>query len=351
MSRSWQIGKVIGIPVRVHWSFAGLIVLVVALTAGSGVATVLAALGWLALLFASVVVHELAHSLVARRRGLAVHDIVLLPIGGVSEIPELTRTSDDELRIAVAGPAASVGLALVFGILGLTMGAALWPPTLVSGSILVRLAWMNLLLAGFNLVPALPMDGGRVLRAALAKRHGDLWATAVATRVAKILGAGMIVVGVFVDVWLILIGIFVLLGAQGESQVSRTRAVLGDRSVGDLTVPAPYTLPGTMPVGEVFRRYPPFPWAAIPVEGSDGYMGMVTHDALMAAPPEVPVGHIADAGIPLLDPRSPLFPAALTAFNLTGGPVLAVGTEGRVQGLIAAGDLQALMSRGVLATR
>ncbi|MHB8221166.1 MAG: site-2 protease family protein [Acidimicrobiales bacterium] len=340
-----------GIPIRVHWSFAGLIVLVVALTAGSGIATVLAALGWLVLLFASVVVHELAHGLVARRRGLVVLDIVLLPIGGVSEIPELTRSAEDELRIALAGPIASLGLALLFGIFGFVTGAALWPPTLVSGSILVRLAWMNLVLAGFNLVPALPMDGGRVLRAVLARHRGDLRATTAATLVAKVLGLGMIVIGVFVDVWLVLIGIFVLLGAQAESRASRTRATFGDHTVGDLTVPAPYTLPGAMPVGEVFRRYPPYPWPAIPVEGPGGYVGMITHASLMAAAPDEAVGHIADPSVPLLDPQSPLFPAAVAAFNLAGGPVLPVGTGGRVRGLIAAADMEAFLARGSLAAR
>ncbi len=352
MRHSWQIGKVHGIPIRVHWTFAGLIILVVALTAGSGGEDVLAALGWLVLLFGSVVVHELAHSLVARRRGLSVHDIVLLPIGGVSEIPELTRSSDDELRIAVAGPVASVGLALVFGVLGAATGAALWPPTLVTGSILIRLAWMNLLLGAFNLVPALPMDGGRVLRAFLARHHGEPWATTTATRLAKGLGMAMVVIGVFVDVWLVLIGVFVMIGAQGESQMSTVRAALGDRRVADLTVPIPYTLPEDLRVAEVFHRYPPYPWTAIPVEGASGYVGMVTHSSLMAASPDVLVGHIADQHVPLLDPRAPLFPTALTAFEQSRGfPVMPVGSHGRVRGLIAAHDVEALVARAPLATR
>jgi Zn-dependent protease len=334
----------------VHWSFAALVVLVVVLVGGAGMSTVLAALGWLALLFGSVVLHELGHSLVARRRGLAVHDIVLLPIGGVSEIPDLTRSSEDELAIAAAGPLTSAGLALVLGVLGALTGAALWPPSLLTGSILVRVAWMNVVLAGFNLLPALPMDGGRVLRAWLSRHHGDQWATAVAVRVATMLSAAMIVLGLFVDIWLVLIGIFVLLGAQGESRMSKLKGALGNWTVSDLAVRPPYAILDTVPIGEVFVRYPPFPGPSIPIEGPSGYVGMVSHDALMSAPPHALAGSVAEH-VPLLDPKAPLYPTALEAFNAARRNVLPVGSAGHVQGLITAADVEAFLQRAAPARR
>ena len=115
--------------------------------------------------------HELSHSFVARRRGFVVRDIVLLPIGGASEISGLPGAPPDELAIAIAGPLASVTLALALALIGYMTGAHLWPPTLFSGALLSRLMWVNFLLAGFNLLPAIPMDGGRVLRALLARKR------------------------------------------------------------------------------------------------------------------------------------------------------------------------------------
>jgi len=130
MRHAVQIAKVRGIPIQVHWTFALLVGFVLVVMAGSGIQTIEFALLWLVLLFISVIIHELARSLVARRRGIAVVDIALLPIGGISEIPEP--------------------------------------------------AWMNLVLAAFNMLPALPMDGGRVLRALLARHWGALPATRAA---------------------------------------------------------------------------------------------------------------------------------------------------------------------------
>jgi Zn-dependent protease len=347
MRNSLKIGRIAGIPIRVHWSFGALVVLVLAVTIGSGVATVLTALGWLVLLFASVVFHEFAHSFVARHRGIAVRDIVLLPIGGVSEIPDLARTPADELHIAIAGPLASAGLAVALGVGGLLGGAALWPPSLVTGSIVVRLAWVNLLLAGFNFLPALPMDGGRVLRAFLAERRGELPATMAAVKIAKVFGIGMIVVGVFVDIWLSLIGIFVLLGAQSEGRMARMKAVLGDRHVGELAVRGPFALPDSMTVGDAVEHRPSFPWHSIPVVGQHGYIGMVSPDELASAPTEERLGAIADQTVPMLDPTTLLFPAALDAFRRSRRAELPVGQGGQVWGVLYATDVEAVLQRGM----
>jgi stage IV sporulation protein FB len=151
-----RVATIAGIEIRIHATFLLLVVLVaLGSTApeGPGLAS---ALLWLGALFSCVVLHELAHSLVARRHGIPVVEIELLPIGGVSK---LERSPDDprvELRIALAGPVVSVLLGAAFAGLATLAGLSMWPPTLYGGGFLARLSWVNLLLAGLNLAPHCP---------------------------------------------------------------------------------------------------------------------------------------------------------------------------------------------------
>jgi Zn-dependent protease len=127
--------------------------------------------------FICVLVHELAHSFAARHYAIPVKDILLLPIGGVSEIEDMPREPGRELTIAAVGPLTSFAIALV-ALSGCILGGdRLWPPALMTGAALARLTWLNVLLGGFNLLPALPLDGGRVLRAGLTMRMGRSRAT------------------------------------------------------------------------------------------------------------------------------------------------------------------------------
>ena len=200
MGRSIRIGSIKGVPIRLHWSFPLLVVLVLLPTGARTTASSIAeGLIWIAALFVCIVIHELSHSLMARRRGLLVRDIVLLPIGGASEISGLPGTPGDELAIAIAGPLASVALALLLALVAYLAGAVMWPPTLFAGAIVSRLMWANLLLAGFNLLPAIPMDGGRVLRALLARGRGDLRATVLAVQIGRFIGLALVVFGLRYD--------------------------------------------------------------------------------------------------------------------------------------------------------
>ncbi|HVC14649.1 MAG TPA: site-2 protease family protein [Acidimicrobiales bacterium] len=220
-AHSLRIGRILGIPLQVHWSFLLLLGLVVAAEWPTGAAAIGGGLAWVVALFACVIAHELAHCLLARRRGGTVLGILLLPIGGVSRMEHLPSSSGDEAAVAAAGPATSLLIGGMFLTVGAILGAAIWPPTLVAGSWWARLGWLNLLLGAFNLLPALPMDGGRVLRAALARRLPRLAATRVASSVARVLALGLLVAGIFYDFWLVLIGIFVLLGASREEAMAR----------------------------------------------------------------------------------------------------------------------------------
>ena len=219
-SRSLRIGRLLGIDVLVHWSFLLLLVLVVAADASNGPRQIGRGLLWVVAIFGCVLIHELAHCVVAQREGVIVDDILLLPIGGVSQMRSIPSVASEELAIAIVGPLTSLALAGVFAAAALATGAHLWPPTLLVGPWLVRLAWLNVILGAFNLLPALPMDGGRVLRAALSMHEDRSAATATAAKVARVLAIMMIAVGLAIDVWLVLIGVFVLLAAGAEERAA-----------------------------------------------------------------------------------------------------------------------------------
>ena len=241
---SLPLGRIGGIEVRVHASFSVLVALVL-LTSGQVEGGAPAALLWLALIFACVLVHELAHCAVARRRGVAVSEILLLPIGGLSRMERLPEVARDEFAIAVVGPLSSFGLALLAGLAAVSRGDELLPPTLVVGAMPTRLFWFNLLLGAFNLLPAFPLDGGRVLRALLETRLDLEQATHQAARLGRLVAVLLVVVGVLVNLWLILIGVFVYLGAAAEEAATVLHVRLAGRRVADLMHPAPPQLAGT----------------------------------------------------------------------------------------------------------
>lgn len=217
---SFPVARVRGIEVRVHWTFLLLLALFAWAGPASGFGSSYAAVAWVLLLFACVVAHEFAHSIVARRRGGDVHEIMLFPLGGVSKLEHLPEAPADELAIAIAGPLCSLAIAFGAAVLAVAVGRPLLPPDLVQGPWLSRVVWANALLAAFNLLPAFPLDGGRVFRALLERRFDLLTATRIATRVGHALAAVFVVVGLAVDVWLVLIGLFVYFGASAEERAT-----------------------------------------------------------------------------------------------------------------------------------
>ena len=219
-SGSVRVARLFGIDIRVHWTFLLLIALVALVSTDRS--QFLMNLLWILAVFGSVLPHELSHCFVARRRGAVVNDILLTPIGGMSEMQQIPQAPSDEAMIAVVGPLTSVALGLAIAGIGALTGARLWPPTLFAGSWFARLAWLNLALGGFNLLPALPMDGGRVFRALLARHHDRRTATRIAGRVARVLAVAMAVVGVLYDYWLVIIAIFVWVGARSEESAANT---------------------------------------------------------------------------------------------------------------------------------
>ncbi len=235
---SFPLVRVRRIQVRVHVSFLLLVALFAFAAPEPGVPGALLSVGWLLAVFGCVVLHELGHSFVAISRGAQVDEILLFPLGGVSRLRHLPDAPRDELAIAAAGPLTSFGLAALAAVLCVVTGRALIPVDLVAGSWLSRLAWLNLLLGLFNLLPAFPLDGGRILRALLERRVDVLTATRAATRIGHVLAGALIVGGLMVDVWLALIGVFVWFGASAEEAATIVHVRLRGHRVAEVMEPA-----------------------------------------------------------------------------------------------------------------
>ena len=239
MKWSWRVARIAGIGIYVHATFLFLlawIALVEYRTAGT-VGAVLVAIAYTLAVFAIVVLHEYGHALTARRYGIETRDITLLPIGGVSRLERMPRVARQELAIALAGPAVNAVLAILcFAALRIAGGPGGLDEASDAGaftvaSLLAFLLQVNLWLGGFNLIPAFPMDGGRVLRAVLTMRgrsYAD--ATEAAARVGRAFALLFGVIGLFVvnNPFLVFIALFVWLGAAAEAAAVQRTAWLQD---------------------------------------------------------------------------------------------------------------------------
>jgi Zn-dependent protease len=231
MRGAWQIGRVAGIVVQVHWTFLLLIGWVVLMhtRAGGGVGDALRGVALTLAVFVCVVLHEFGHALTARRFGIGTRDITLLPIGGLARLARMPDDPRQELAVAAAGPAVNVVLAA--GIAGVLVVTGRYAPvtevTLVGSRFLDQLLMINVVLVVFNLLPAFPMDGGRVLRALLALRLPYLQATRWAAYTGQTIAVALGFTGVTLrSPFLVVIALFVFSGARAEARIVEMRARL-----------------------------------------------------------------------------------------------------------------------------
>jgi Zn-dependent protease/CBS domain-containing protein len=231
MPWSINIGRIAGTAVRIHVTFLlflGWIFL--ASWYSGGPAAAWSGLAFMILLFACVLAHEFGHIFTARAFGVSTPDVTLLPIGGVARLERIPEKPSEELLVALAGPAVNVVIALLLVVL---LGADLHTNSLAAVeraqiSIVDRLAAVNLFLVLFNMIPAFPMDGGRVLRALLAIRLGHVRATEIAASIGQVVAFGLGFLGLFGNPLLIFIAIFVYLAASSEAQLVAMRAMSRD---------------------------------------------------------------------------------------------------------------------------
>lgn len=218
---SWTLGKISGINIRVHWTFLLLPIYIYfsSILAGSGLAAAVLTVVFVLAIFGCVLLHELGHALAARQFGIHTRNITLLPIGGVASLERIPRKPLQELWIAVAGPlvnvaiAASLFLAMWLGIIG----------SFGTGGFLQHLALANVVLVLFNMIPAFPMDGGRVLRSTLAMFTDWNQATEIAVSVGKFAAVGFGILGLLSgNLLLVIVAVFIYFAAHSELVAATT---------------------------------------------------------------------------------------------------------------------------------
>ena len=244
MGRSFALGRYVGIEVKVHWTFLLLLAFFAALgfTRTDSLLGTALITGLILLLFAFVLLHEYGHALVARRLGYEVEDIILLPLGGMARLKTFPDKAMDELKIAIAGPPVNLVLAVIFyGAAYLEYGTspfAVPDARTVEGSVGYFLSYLglaNLILAAFNLLPAFPMDGGRVLRAFLSTQMDRVRATDLAATVGQAFAVIFFVLGLLsLNIVLTLVAVFIFLAAGDEAQAMRQRELIHGFTVSDV---------------------------------------------------------------------------------------------------------------------
>ena len=236
MSWSIKLGRFAGIDVFLHLTFL-LLVAFIGYTGFVNTGTAAGAIEgvlFILALFGSVVLHEYGHALTARRFGIPTRDITLYPIGGVARLERMPEKPWQELAVALAGPAVNVAITIALFVGLLATGNLSWPTlqAMESGPLLERLMYTNLSLALFNLIPAFPMDGGRVLRAGLAMYLNYAMATRIAAGLGKAVALVFGFVGLFSNPMLVLIAVFVWFAGDQEAQAVQMRSALYGIPVG-----------------------------------------------------------------------------------------------------------------------
>src|SRR5215211_4511238 len=354
MGGSFKIGRFSGIDVRVHWTFLLLLAFFAFLgyqTSGS-LAGALTPIAVIVALFICVVLHEFGHSLVAQRLGIVVRSITLLPIGGVSNLETLPEKPSDEVKITLAGPLVNVVLVPIFFGLGLLLGAEPRMPTDLFtgigsvGQFFFYLGYLNVVLAVFNLIPAFPLDGGRVLRGALATRLGAPRATEIAARVGQLFAFAFFVIGLLGGNFLLaLIGVFIFFGANGEAQMVRQRETTRGLTVSEVM--------GTKPRTETVTPYPTFGQVLdsvihgyqedFPVLDDGNLVGMLTRNEIMSAAhsPErySSVRDLMKTNVPTISSQADLFEDGLRILQQSGLRALPVTENGELVGMLTIEDV------------
>lgn len=300
MKWSWKLGTFAGVDVYMHATFLILIGFM-ALSywaVDRSLISVIAGVGFILALFGCVLLHEYGHALTARKYGIKTRDITLLPIGGVARLERMPDDPKQELWVALAGPAVNVVIAA--GLLGWLLVTNSLSPlgqlSLTSGPLLERLMVVNLFLVGFNMIPAFPMDGGRVLRALLAMRLEYTRATQMAASLGQGLAIVFGFVGLFLNPFLLFIAFFVWIGAAQEASMVQMKSALGGIPVSRAMITEFQTLSPYNRLEDVVELILKGYQQDFPVEDGGRVVGVLMRSDLMNAlqtdGKEIPVGRV-----------------------------------------------------------
>ncbi|MCU0303406.1 MAG: site-2 protease family protein [Thermoanaerobaculales bacterium] len=342
---SWsvRIASVRGIPIEIHASFLLLVVFMGwRTTTSAGLAAAAAEQVLVLAVFVCVALHELGHAIVARRNGVPIAGITLYPFGGVARMARRPPQGMVEVVIAAAGPL--VNLAIAATILVVSGGAAAGMSGGLWSRLVGMLLWANLILAFFNLLPAFPLDGGRILRGLLTLRLGWIRATVWAGSIGQVAAALLLLLGVIFDPWLILAGILILPAANAELRYALLLRQLAGRRVGDLVRGELITVDGAATISEVSELSVASPLADFLVSDRGRVVGYLSAPRLWSVlrsdrPATARVAAIVDELARPIPATAPV-EDAIGLFDPAGPEVApVVEVDGSIVGVVAIGDL------------
>lgn len=240
MKSSLSLGKIIGIKVSIHWTFLILLawIIYVNYQVGASSQQMVWSVVYVIAIFVCVVLHEYGHALTARRFNIGTRDITLYPIGGIASLESIPKKPKEELLVAIAGPAVNVAIAILFfPFINLNEVFDSAGFTQIDGTnFLTSVVSVNIWLVLFNMIPAFPMDGGRVFRALLALKLERVKATRIAAGLGQILAIGFMLFGLYSNPFLFIIGLFIYFSAQAEAKHAQTELVLEGNTIQKVTM-------------------------------------------------------------------------------------------------------------------
>jgi Zn-dependent protease/CBS domain-containing protein len=346
MKWSWKIGTFAGVVVYMHAKFLLLLgwVAITHWMQYHAFLPTLLGVSFTVALFVCVVLHEYGHALAARRFGIGTKDITLLPIGGMARLERMPEKPNHELWVALAGPAINVVLAAVLGIYLLLTGH--FEPVrqigLTHGMFLERILFANLFLVGFNLIPAFPMDGGRVLRALLAKRMEYREATRIAASVGQ--GSAVVLgfIGLFTNPFLVFVAVFVWIGATQEAALVEAKSALGSVLAKDAMIPEFRTLSPQDELSKAVTLVLGGWQQDFPVVDQGRVVGMLLRTDMIASLANGDVRANVDKAMrhdfPVASPAEPL-ESVFTRLHETEVATVPIIDNGRLLGLVTLGNL------------
>jgi Zn-dependent protease/CBS domain-containing protein len=353
MGGSWRIGRIAGIDIYLHFTFLLLLawVLFQSYMAHRDIAEAISGLIFIVALFSIIVLHELGHALAARRYGIPTRDITLLPIGGVARLERMPDDPKQEFVVALAGPAVNVVLAIgIYLILFLSRGLAPFADVLqVGGGLLNQLFFVNVSLVVFNMLPAFPMDGGRVLRAVLAMRLDYVRATQIAASIGQAMAILFAFVGLFgipgvfaANPLLLFVAIFVWLGAAQEASMVQMRSALAGIPVQNAMITDFQVLNTNDPLSKAIDYVVAGYQQDFPVLDGEQLLGVVTVRDLVTGLQQyglnAPVGSVIRRPFVTADPHD-MLTTALSRLQAGKNHTIPVIHNGRLLGLLTAENL------------
>lgn len=347
---SLRIGSVAGIPIRIHFTF-WLLLVWMGWTAHQSGKPVASQVVLIVCLFACIVLHELGHALTAKSFGIRTRDITLYPIGGISSLQSMGKPRQ-ELWISLAGPAVNIAIAVVLGVVLAVSGQAITLQALTSGKLgLLQLLFLgNVFLVLFNVVPAFPMDGGRILRAALALRLGVDRATRIAATIGQGLAILMGLAGLLMDppqIMLMFIAMFVFLGASAEAEMQRSLASTSGRRMRDAMITRFETVSHGDTLASVVELLVRTNQEDFPVVHGERVLGLLTRRQLLSGlasqGKEALVSEFMSREVPRVAPGDDLTLALGLLRGKSTGPLLVFEGD-RLVGVITLDNLLEFMS-------